>query len=143
MAALLRHPTLLAILAGGLLARLGVAALSHGSNDIDIWQQIAQIVASEGLFGRYGDISIGPHVLNHPPLPIYYAVFADAVAQTLGLRFSWLFKLPVILGEIAIAGWLALLLGSRDRPQLSLAIAYASSPLAILISAHHGNNDAL
>ncbi|HIG01173.1 MAG: glycosyltransferase 87 family protein [Myxococcales bacterium] len=137
--------TLWTVLAVGLVLRLGIAAVSLGSDDIHIWERFASIVNTGGLLGRYGEITAYGFPMNHPPGAVGLAVLMRDLAHWSGLPFAFVFKLPIITADLAIA----LLLGRLAfhdhgrRASLVVASAYTFSPVAILISAYHGNTDCL
>ena len=125
----------------GLLLRLWLWHASEGCNDIRTWR----------LFGRTGDqVGLGTtYVLlpgfNHPPLMGWLGIWAHRLSLTSELSFAQLFKLPVLLAELITA--LLLLDAWRQKGRRELGArafaAYGLSIGAILISAYHGNTDAL
>jgi hypothetical protein len=132
-----------AVLLVGLVLRIALALVSIGSNDIVTWRGFAAAIGEAGLLGRYGEIQVEGFVMNHPPLAVWYAFLARETAIAVGLPFALVFKLPMIVSDIALAALLGVVGGRPGRPSLSLAAAYALSPIAILVSAYHGNTDSL
>jgi hypothetical protein len=139
----LRSPGFLLLLIAGFGLRLALALISLGTNDIVTWLGFAASIAEEGLVGRYGEIRVESFVMNHPPLAAYYAFGVREIALALGLPFALLFKLPMIAADLATAALLGVIGGRPGRPSLVLTAAYVFSPIAIGISAYHGNTDCL
>ncbi len=142
-----RAPRALGAYAAILLLGFGLrgllALVSIGSNDIVTWRGFAAAVAEGGLLGRYGEILVEGFAMNHPPLAVWYAFSAREIAIAVGLPFALLFKLPMIVADVALAALLGVVGGRRGKPSLPLTAAYALSPIAILVSAYHGNTDCL
>lgn len=134
------------VLLAGLSLRLALAGVSLGSDDIQLWRGFAAVVADGGLLGRYGEIRVAGFPLNHPPLAVGFAVAVRTLARATGLPFAFLFKLPMIAADVVLAALLGRLAsrdGRDERAALRVTAAYALSPLAIAISAYHGNTDSL
>jgi hypothetical protein len=132
-----------AVLLVGLVLRIALALVSIGSNDIVTWRGFAAALGEAGLLGRYGEVQADGFVMNHPPMAVWYAFLARETAIFFGLPFALVFKLPMIVSDIALAALLGVVGGRPGRPSLGLAAAYALSPIAIGISAYHGNTDSL
>jgi Gpi18-like mannosyltransferase len=90
---------------------------------------------------------------NHPPIPAYWAMIAYELTknstytahQDSVSAFPFVFRIPDILAD-ALSCWLLYRIGSsRAGPRAGaiLALAFAWSPCAILISAHHGSTDSI
>jgi hypothetical protein len=136
-----RVQLLLAIGVGGFAARLLIAILSAGTNDIFRWEMFAQKIAEYGLLYEYQN---DPN-FNHPPLMGWYASGMLALSDMLDVRFAPIFKLPMIAAD-AVSGGLLWLVAQRRRGALAAGgvfALYGLSPISILISAHHGNTDSL
>lgn len=118
--------------------RLLISALSIGTNDAITWKAIAESVAQVGFFETYKSPA-----MNHPPIPVLWSCLALALGGA--TWFSVVFKLPMILADM-LACWLVAAAGAADhdigRTKLAIA-AIAFNPVAILISAYHGNTDSI
>lgn len=122
----------------GMLVRLALAAFSEGTNDVGSWARFATEIANSGLYSTY---RADPR-FNHPPLIGYWAWSALRISQSTGIRFSFIFKLPVIAAD---CGTVLLLwrIYRRAGPLISLSsmALYAWSVDAILVSGYHCNTD--
>lgn len=129
------------ILLAGLFARLIIVLVSDGSNDIRTWEHFASTVLDEGIASAYQKHP----ACNHPPLTLWLAGALLHVSTATGIRFSILFKIPSLAAEVLTMLLLlrmsTIFLPSRYA-RWTLG-AYALSPLPMLVSAFHGNTDAL
>jgi hypothetical protein len=124
-----------------MVGRVGLAWYSIGSNDATTWLKFATGVDRRGLAEAYYRYPS----LNHPPLPVLWSGMALRLAGSAGTSFYFIFKLPMILADAATCLVLALIWSRRrDAAHGWLAAAiYATSPVAILVSAYHCNTDSL
>jgi hypothetical protein len=117
----------------GIALRLWVWWHSIGSNDVLIFAEHAQRVGANGLVHTYET-----HLpFNHPPLMGLWAAEAWKWSGGDTLAFARLLKVPGLGGE-ALALWSLW----RFAGPIPFAV-YATAPAAILVSAFHGNTDAL
>lgn len=124
----------------GLAARLLLASLSVGSNDAEIWHFFGYVVREHGLVSTYR----GMPAFNHPPLMGLMAGLASSLASASGLRFSLLFKLPVIATELACAFLIWRIYRHEGTRRAALAVAlFSVNPLSIVLSGYHGNTDCM
>lgn len=124
------------IVAGAAL-RLGLSAISLGTNDAVIWQKIASQIDTLGLIGAYRSQPL----INHPPGPMIWSW----LSLRAGPWFTDVMKLPAIAADLAACALLAriwLNRGQTRRATLAVA-AMAFNPVAIIISAYHCNTDSL
>jgi Gpi18-like mannosyltransferase len=119
----------------GLIVRLVVSAASIGSNDAVLWDRFATSILNVGLLETY----VRDNWFNHPPLVGWGIAALKWCSLQLGIRFSILLKLPAIFADVALAAFVIRKVG----PSLIGAWLVALSPLAISISAYHGNTDCL
>lgn len=140
-----RGGSLLAILLVGLGVRLAIAGFSFGSDDVHIWARWAELVTQDGLLGRYGEMTAYGFPMNHPPTAVGLVTLMHDLSAWTGLPFALALKLPMILADCAIGVLVALVVAREAGASASLAaaVAYAFSPIALLISAYHGNTDCL
>ncbi len=124
-------------------ARLLIWWMSEGSNDIRTWRTFGNLVSVYGLGHTY-TLNSG---FNHPPLMGLWGavVYRWQKAEIAGLMFAHLFKIPSLLAEFGIGALLFSIWKKRGSPRLAVAAvaAYAVSLSSILISAYHGNTDAM
>jgi hypothetical protein len=110
--------------------------------DIDSYQIVAGLV----LEGR--DVYASPEAENrHPYLPfqMYWSAAAQRFSQAVGLSFVKVFRLGPIFADVLIALLLyaVLLRSSTPRRAFYGGLSYALNPIPILVSAYHGQFDAL
>lgn len=131
----------------GLAARFALAKVTWGTNDADSWVQFAFYVNQKGILLEYQ----WNRWLNHPPLPVYWAMAAYRMTQDSPWviefarppDFPFIFKIPVILAD-GVATWLIYQLWKpRIGPRRAMAAAagFAWSLVAILVSGYHCNTD--
>ncbi|CAN5650138.1 hypothetical protein BH09PLA1_BH09PLA1_13520 [soil metagenome] len=138
---------LIALAILGLLAREVLAWYSLGSADAGIFRYFSDSLRAHGLFWLY-EHEAG---FNHPPLPGYWAACAGAIAQWLDSHaaarwpwFSFVFKQPVIAADAIVCALLYRIWLKRSTGPLKASLAaaaFAWCPIAILLSAYHGNTD--
>jgi len=123
-----------------MLLRCWIAVRSGGSTDALIWEYFGKSAEKIGLRAAYlyEDGTHGVTVLNHPPLPVLWAIASVRIAQATHGSFAFVFKLPMLLAEIAVV---FLFLRRKAPRSPAAAAAYAWSLCAILVSAYHGNTD--
>lgn len=125
----------------GLLIRLLLVLVSHGSNDMATWADFANRIGTYGLLDTYRSMPL----FNHPPLMGWYAALCQLFANGTGIPFAWCFKAPVVLGD-ALAMWLVARHWGAKRGMwagLVAAAVYGLNPVAVLITSYHGNTDSL
>lgn len=131
---------LIAIAMLGFVAREGLAWMSYGSADIGIMQYIARSIHDEGLRGLYRRDA--GH--NHTPFASLACVVVKWISDGTRLPFPFVFKQPLILSDaiVCLLLWKIWLRRTGDRRRAAIVVAaYAWCPIAILLSAHHGNFD--
>jgi hypothetical protein len=134
----LRRTLIVCVIVAALL-RLGLSAISFGTNDAVTWQKFAVLVVHQGLLQTYRS----EYLLNHPPLPVMWAWISFLIGGE--TWFSFVMKLPAIAGDIAAIFLLRKIWLSRGelRTARLAMIAMTLSPVAILISGYHCNTDNL
>jgi hypothetical protein len=121
------------------LLRMTLASVSIGTNDARTWEIFGQQVAQVGVLDAYRN----EPDLNHPPLPVLWALLCAMLAPLWG--FTILMKLPAIAGDV-LSVWLVGRIWSargQHRRAIAAALSMALSPIAILISGYHCNTDNL
>ncbi len=126
---------ILGVVSLALVLRLATSYWSEGSVDVVLWQRFARLVAEHGVAKVY---ALEPS-FNHPPLAGYLGVASMELAEALGVRFSVVFKLPMIFASVA----LILLLWHGRGMRAGTLLLLALNPLDVLISGFHGNTDCL
>jgi hypothetical protein len=130
-----------ALAAVGFAVRLALIFSTKGTDDVVIWESIASYANEHGLATAYRDLD---H-LNHPPVMTLLALCLWKAAQSLGLPFAWLIKIPSLAGDVLTA---LVLYGiwTRGRGGLEGAVVVAGfgwSLCSILSTGYHGNTDGL
>jgi len=124
------------LVAAGAVARVYLVLATQGTNDVWIWESHARAVLSDGVAGAYRAVPL----LNHPPLATFWVSRMLALAESSGIPFSALLRAPIAALDLGCVGLLALLL-RESRHRFLIAGLYAIQPVAILLSAYHGNSD--
>jgi hypothetical protein len=122
----------LAILAGTAL-RLAAVGLSS--------REVADVARYRRMADHLLDVSWNPYqaprLYPYPPLWAAWEAASGALTRRLGLPFPAVVKLPVAAAELVVVS----LLGRRAGP--GAAWIYALHPVGVLVSAFHGQFDAL
>lgn len=122
----------------GTLARAFLVVFTEGTYDVSIWKSHAQGVLDHGLVGQYR-LS---EALNHPPLACWVAAGLLLLSQWTGVPFGIVLRAPLALADVGTAFLLGYVL-RRTRYRWAAVGLYAVHPLAIILSAYHGNTDSL
>jgi hypothetical protein len=125
-------------LALGLIARLYLAAETPGTTDVRIWTAHASNVAADGLVESYAR----DPMLNHPPSAAWTMARLWQAAQASGIEFRTLYRALVALADVLAALLLVRVLRGVSWRWFAGAL-HLLSPLAIVLSGHHGNLDPL
>lgn len=145
-----RTRLLLGVAAAGFVLRGVIALCSWGTTDTIGFLRFATAIRHHGLIDTYRRDA----QLNHPPIPPYWARVAlgvinprdDATDVGDAFAFAPLFRTPMILSDIAAAYLLWRIWRGRgwsDAAAAGVVAAYAWNPVAILVSAYHGNTDSI
>jgi Dolichyl-phosphate-mannose-protein mannosyltransferase len=121
--------------------KLVMAATTYGQNDVNGWLHFAAAVARAGPVGIY-KLDIPGRLYNHPPLVGYLLEVVDFAVRR-GMSFPFAIRLPAIMADV-VTPFLVLELLRKRRPLLrsfAAATSVAVSPVLIIISGFHGNND--
>jgi hypothetical protein len=140
---------LLVLSALGLATRFVLAKVTWGTNDADTWIQFGYYVNRDGILLQYQS----SEYLNHPPLPIYWALMVYRTAQSPPWDweaewakppdFPFLFKFPAMLSDCVTAWLLWKIWRPKAGPVVAAAVAagFAWSLCSILVSGYHCNTD--
>jgi len=142
--------TLLALLLITLAARLPLMLVCPGATfDIESYTKVvSQLLAGGSLYGNPALSYRYPYL---PPWSMFLMAM-HGLSQVTGLPQTFCFKLPMLAADMGIVALLYLLVGRTEaglrlapleRRSVWAALAYAASPLAILVSAAHGQFDSL
>ncbi|MBK5268806.1 MAG: DUF2029 domain-containing protein, partial [Acidimicrobiia bacterium] len=131
---------LIRLIVFGVFLRFVILLTTFGSNDTSYWGEFADGVLAHGLIGAYERHEF----LNHPPLAILMVTGLRWISDTSGIGFPALLRLPAVIADLVAIGLLyRYWLPKSRRMALTVAAAYAVAPIAILISAYHGNTDTI
>jgi 4-amino-4-deoxy-L-arabinose transferase-like glycosyltransferase len=127
-----------AVLAGELM----FAATTYGTADVLIFSTFADTVRHDGPVHIYGLEHAGLNVYNHPPLVGRWLQLVNG-ATDLGANFSFMIRLPSVLAHTGTVLLVYAILRRRVTGTVALASALlvAASPLLVIVSGFHGNND--
>jgi hypothetical protein len=136
-------PWLWIALAVGALWRLHLVLMTPGTLDVTVWAGHGREISERGLLAYYHG---GQYIFNHPPLMGWGAAWLWRIAESSGLPFALLLRLPFALLDGVTALLLLRLLATSHsellvRARYALTALYWVSPLAALFSAYHGNTD--
>jgi uncharacterized membrane protein len=121
--------------------KLVIAATTYGQNDVNGWLHFAAGVARAGPVGIY-KLDFPGRLYNHPPLVGYLLAVVDLAVRR-GMSFPFAIRLPAILADAVTTFLILELLRKRRALGISFAAAasVALSPVLLVISGFHGNND--
>lgn len=125
----------------GLAARLLLAAVSAGSDDIRAWHRFSTIIEERGLLALY----LEDPLFNHPPLAGYLGASALFTARYLHLPFAFIFKLPSVVAD-CLTAFLLFRIWRRKADERMAARVFALYGLtlcSILVTGYHGNTDSI
>ncbi len=120
----------------GAALRLYLVIFTQGTRDVELWQEHAGGVRDFGLIGYYHTSKEA----NHPPFIIYAESLFLRAANAVGVPYRIFLRLPFALLDAGTTALLALLL-TGNRCRWWLTALYWLNPLAIILSAYHGNTD--
>ena len=126
----------LVVIALGAALRFYCVIFTEGTQDVEIWERHARDVREHGLIGYYhGDTSA-----NHPPFISEAESVLLRASDESGVAFRIFLRAPFALLDAGSAFLLLLLLGASPW-RFVAAACYWLNPLAIILSACHGNTD--
>ena len=120
----------------GVAVRLYLVLYTQGTRDVELWQEHASNVRDFGLIGYY---HTGKEA-NHPPFISYAESLLLRAADAVGVPYRIVLRLPFALLDAGTTALLVLVLNG-NRHRWGLAAFYWLNPLAIILSAYHGNTD--
>lgn len=124
------------LVAAGVVARGFLVIFTSGTYDVEIWESHARAVLANGVVEAYRAVP----KLNHPPLACWSVAALLGLSQSTGIPFAILLRAPIATVDMGSAFLLTRLL--RESPYRWLAAGlYAIHPVAIVLSAYHGNSD--
>ena len=124
------------LVATGVAARGFLVVFTSGTYDVALWESYARAVLASGLVDAYRSVP----QLNHPPLASWSVAGLLALSRITDIPFAALLRAPIAAADLGSVFLLARLL--RDSRYRWLAAGlYAVNPVAIVLSAFHGNTD--
>lgn len=122
--------------AAALLVAAGLRLVAIAASD----REVADVLRYRKVADHVLDVSWNPYqaprLYPYPPLWVWAEAAAGWLAREAGWSFPILVKLPTLLAEVFIVGWLA----ARSR---AAGWAYALHPVAVMVGAFHGQFDAI
>jgi hypothetical protein len=125
----------------GVAARVLLAVVSTGSDDIRSWLRFSTIIQERGILALY----LEDPFFNHPPLAGYLGVAALYAAHHLQVPFAFIFKLPGIIAD-CLTGLLLFRIWTRKADEgmgARVFALYQLSLCSILVTGYHGNTDSI
>jgi len=130
-------PWLWVAIAAGAAARAWLVLGTDGTLDVDVWAGHAWEINQKGLIAYYHG---GEYLFNHPPLMgEIFSRFYVLAAET-GIPFAVWLRAPFAILDFGTA-LLVLRLLDGDPRRFAFFAAYWLLPVAVLLSAYHGNTD--
>jgi hypothetical protein len=120
----------------GVLARAFLVIFTEGTYDVSIWKSHAQGILDHGLTGAYRT----SEALNHPPLACWAVTGLLLLSRKIGVPFAIVLRAPLAIIDMGTAFLLGYAL-RNTRYRWAATALYAIHPLAIILSAYHGNTD--
>ena len=130
-----RFPFWIALFLGAAL-RFYCVVFTEGTYDINDWTTHATGVRDHGLIGYYH----ANESANHPPFMSKAASLILRASEAFGIPFRIIFRAPFAFIDAGTALLLLALLREKSWRYLAM-LTYWLSPVAIILSAYHGNTD--
>jgi hypothetical protein len=120
--------------------RITISSLSIGSEDARLWLEFAKNISRVGVIQTYFDRGD----FNHPPLMALHGWLSYELSQLLHLRFSAVFRVPVIASD-ALAAWLLWRIWRHAGTGTAAGVvaAFGFNLISISVGAYHCNTDCL
>ena len=131
-----RGPWFWCLVALGVLARGYLVLATEGTYDVAIWEAHARAVLTDGLAGAYRAVAL----LNHPPIAALSVSRLLLLSESAAIPFGALLRAPIAALDLGSV-WLLAILLRESRYRWLAAGLYAIQPVAIILSAYHGNSD--
>lgn len=142
-----------------LVLKLIIASSTLGTNDVESFYHFGRTLSQHGLLWTYTNEQLNPLVtheglqwmeshktaFNHPPIVAYYLRLIYRLDhlpwfEQNKIGFPLLLRLPGILADLVVVLLLARW-QTRLRLPSWLLIAFALSPVSLMVSGYHGNTD--
>jgi hypothetical protein len=118
----------------GAALRLYLVVFTQGTRDVELWQEHASAVRDFGLIGYYH----ASEEATDTPFISYAESLLLPAADAVGVPYRVFLRLPFALLDAGTTALLALIL-TGNRCRWWLTALYWMNPLAIILSAYHGN----
>lgn len=133
------------------LVKLLIAYNTFGTNDVAALYMFARSLNQYGLQWTYQHgvpWMSDSTVFNHPPLTAYYLELIETLSRMqlyrdFGLTFPFLLRLPAIAADFVIVQFLLAIRKTLIPVPTWTMLLFALSPVTLMISGFHGNNDAV
>jgi hypothetical protein len=120
------------------LLRAIIAFSFYGTYDVNSYQLVAHLLSA----GK--NVYVETTRYNYTPLWMFIIYLINHVSEFLGISFSSLIKLPIIICDVGIGLILFNLAGGTNlEKRFAVTFLYWFSPIAILISSYHGQFDSI
>jgi uncharacterized membrane protein len=122
-------------------AKLYIAAVTFGTNDIRTWMDFAQAVKAVGPIRVYS-YPFAHDLYNHPPLVGYILLLFNLLSR-IGLPLAFTLRALSSLSDVASALLAYVIIRKRrsETEALASALLIGSSPILFIVSGFHGNTD--
>lgn len=134
--------TILLLVVIVLIPRILLITLTYGAGLVDIRNY--EIVGDAVLEGRTA-YELELRNYPYPPPWMYVEAVSLGIARNTGISFDFVIKLPLVISDVVITYVVFLLLKRRNTPRSAFlwALTFALNPVAIMVSAGHGQFDSI
>lgn len=123
----------------GLIIRIFLSVIFHGSFDVDNAHYFADLLACGKNIYLYSSY-------NYTPFWSFFVYLIDIVHYFSNLPFYFLIKIPSIIADLFIIHFiskLVYLLTKDNKASISASLAYATNPVSLIITSLHGQFDSI
>jgi hypothetical protein len=120
-------------------AKLALALLTFGTNDVAAWMEFAWVIHQKG--GAFAYLKVSE--FNHPPFIVHLLQLMGWLADRNWLPFQFWMRLPAILadfGSFLVVYRIFAMRQGGPADRFSL-VWLAAAPISLFVSGFHGNTD--